>query len=122
MMLLDSNIIIYAAEPGYDALRNLIVKRESVISVRSKVEVLGYHKLSLENRKKLQTVFRMLPVLPLSDEIIDRAISLRQKKKMSLGDALIAATALTHHITIATANVKDYAWINDLEVFNPVSC
>jgi len=33
----------------------------------------------------------VLPILPLSDEIIDRAVSLRQKKKMSLGDALIAS-------------------------------
>jgi len=76
----------------------------------------------LENRKKLETVFQSLPILLLSDEIIDRAILLRQKKKMSLGDALIAATALTHHVTIATANIKDYAWIDDLEVVNPVSC
>jgi len=121
-MLLDSSIIVYAAEPGYDALKKFIAEHEPVVSVISKVEVLGYHKLSLENRKKLETMFQSLPILPLSDEIIDRAISLRQKKKMSLGDALIAATALTYQLAITTANVKDYAWIDDLEIVNAVSC
>jgi len=60
MMLLDSNIIVYAAEPGYDALKKIIAEHEPVVSVISKVEVLGYHKLSLENRKKLEKedVFR----------------------------------------------------------------
>lgn len=118
-MLLDSNLIIYAAEPGYDALRKFIAEHKPATSVISKVEVLGYHKLGLENRKKLEKVFQLLSILPLSDEIIERAISLRRKKKMSLGDALIAATALVHHLDIATANVKDYAWIDDLEIINP---
>ena len=49
-MLLDSNIIIYAAEPGYDALRKFIAEHNPVVSIISKVEVLGYHKLSLENQ------------------------------------------------------------------------
>ena len=120
-MLLDSNIIIYAAEPGYDAVRKFIAEHDPVASIISKVEVLGYHKLSSENRKKLETMFQLLRILPLSDEVINRAISLRQKRKMSLGDALIAATALTHNLDVATANVKDYTWIDDLEVVNPLS-
>ena len=121
-MLLDSNIIIYAAEPGYDALRKFIAEHNPVVSIISKVEVLGYHKLSLENLRKLETVFQTLSILPLSDEIIDVAISLRQKQKMSLGDSLIAATALSQNIKIATANIKDYSWIDGLELINPVSC
>ena len=91
-----------------------------MVSVISKVEVLGYHKFSPENRNKLETIFRSLPILPLSDEIIDKAILLRQRRKMSLGDALIAATALIHNIKVVTANVKDFIWINDLDVFNPL--
>jgi len=42
MMLLDSNIIVYAAEPGYDALQKFIAEHEPVVSVISKIEVLGY--------------------------------------------------------------------------------
>jgi toxin FitB len=119
-MLLDSNIIIYAAEPGYDLLRSFIEKNNVFVSLISKVEVLGYHKFSLENRNKLETIFQSLPILPLSDEIVDKAIFLRQKRKMSLGDALIAATALIYNMKVVTANVKDFAWIENIEVFNPL--
>jgi len=37
---------------------------------------------------------------------------------MSSGDALIAGTALVHDLPIVTANVKDYNWIDELEVIN----
>jgi len=81
---------------------------------------LGYHKLSHENQQKLERLFKLLPILVLSDEVIDKAISLRQKRKMSLGDALIGATALVHNMAVVTANVDDYTWIDDLEVINPL--
>ncbi len=53
-MLLDSNILIYAADPGYDHLRQFIAKIEPVASVISKVEVLGYQKLSLRSELNLR--------------------------------------------------------------------
>jgi predicted nucleic acid-binding protein len=120
MMLLDSNIVIYAAEPNYAAAREFIAKHNPSVSVISKVEVLGYHQLSDQNRRKLESIFQFLPILPLSDHIIERAISLRQTKKMSLGDALIAGTAIVHEMDIVTANVKDFKWIDDLEIINPL--
>nr|VFK53924.1 MAG: PIN domain-containing protein [Candidatus Kentron sp. TUN]VFK55822.1 MAG: PIN domain-containing protein [Candidatus Kentron sp. TUN] len=59
-------------------------------------------------------------MLPVSYPIIEQAISLRQQRKMSLGDALIAATALAHDLELATANTNDFDWIEDLDVINPV--
>ena len=38
---------------------------------------------------------------------------------MTLGDALVAATALTHQETLITRNVKDFDWIDNLKVVNP---
>ncbi|MDY6991160.1 MAG: type II toxin-antitoxin system VapC family toxin [Pseudomonadota bacterium] len=121
-MLLDSNIIIYAAEPGYDGVRDFIAQQEPKISVISKVEVLGYHKLMPETQQVLERLFQVLPMLPVSNAIIEQAICLRQQhhKNMSLGDSLIAATALTHHLKLVTNNVKDFAWIEQLEIINPI--
>ena len=45
---------------------------------------------------------------------------LRQLRKMTLGDALIAATALVHQLTIVTHNQKDFVWIPNLSVIDPV--
>ncbi len=120
MMLLDSNIIIYAAEPPYDSLRSFIARQKPEASIISKVEVLGYHLLTVENKTMLEKLFQVLPILPLSNKIIDIAVSLRQQRKMSLGDALIAATALAHGLTLATANSKDFIRIENLNITNPL--
>lgn len=44
-MLLDSNIIIYAAKPEHGELRRFIAENEPSVSVVSFVEVVGYHRL-----------------------------------------------------------------------------
>ncbi|AGX86207.1 type II toxin-antitoxin system VapC family toxin [Candidatus Symbiobacter mobilis] len=119
-MLLDSNIIIYAAEPGYERLLRYIDERQSVVSIISKIEVIGYHKLSVENSRRLVELFAVMSILPLSDAIASRAISLRQLRKMSLGDSLIAATALEHELPLVTANAKDFSWVENIIVINPL--
>ena len=39
---------------------------------------------------------------------------------MALGDAIIAATALEHKLLLVTANEKDFNWISDIQVYNPI--
>ena len=43
LMLLDSDILIYAAKPRYAALRQVIAEQAPVVSVISYIEILGYH-------------------------------------------------------------------------------
>ncbi|MFT4925535.1 MAG: putative nucleic acid-binding protein [Phenylobacterium sp.] len=120
-MLLDSNIVIYAAELNYDSVRRFIRQQQSpFVSVISKVEVLGYYDFTPEKKIKLERLFDTFSVISISDDIVAQAIELRQQQKMSLGDALIAATALVHNLKLATANVKDFRWIEPLEIINPV--
>ena len=49
-MLIDSNIIIYAAKPEHDALRRFIAEHTPAVSAVSYVEVLGYHRLTEQER------------------------------------------------------------------------
>ena len=61
------------------------------------------------------------PILEkLSLPIVEQAIQLRQMRKMSPGDALIAATALYFSVDIYTRNVTDFNWITGLTVVNPI--
>nr|VFK41405.1 MAG: hypothetical protein BECKTC1821D_GA0114238_101013 [Candidatus Kentron sp. TC]VFK62424.1 MAG: hypothetical protein BECKTC1821F_GA0114240_10745 [Candidatus Kentron sp. TC] len=119
-MLTGNNIVIYTLEPGYDSVRRFIDGQEAMVSAASRVEVLGYHKLTAQDHRKLEALFRSLLVLPVSEPIIERAIALRQQRRMSLGDALIAATALAHDPELVTANTGDFDWIAGLEIVNPV--
>jgi predicted nucleic acid-binding protein len=39
---------------------------------------------------------------------------------MSLGDAIVAGTALTHKLELVTRNVRDFSWIQGLMITNPL--
>ncbi|MBN1935316.1 MAG: type II toxin-antitoxin system VapC family toxin [Anaerolineae bacterium] len=118
-MLIDSNIIIYAARPEHADLRAWIAERVPAVSAISYVEVLGYHRLTGQARQHLEAFFAAAPVLPLSEEVLEQAVRLRQLKKMALGDALVAATALVHGLTLVTRNTRDFDWVSNLSLLDP---
>jgi toxin FitB len=120
-MLLDSNLIIYASKPGYDALLDWMSQQPIVVSAISQLEVQGYHRLTPTERQFFVNFFASLPILAITPEIINQAIALRQQRKMSLGDAMIAATAIVHQLPIATHNVTDFQWVPNLIVIDPLT-
>jgi predicted nucleic acid-binding protein len=120
-MLADSNLLIYAAKPEYAGLEAWMAGHVKAVSAVSLVEVLGYHLITPENLKLLTAVFVPLRVIYPSPTIFEVAVNLRQQRKMSLGDALIAATCLEHQEALATANVDDFKWIPGLTVVNPLA-
>jgi predicted nucleic acid-binding protein len=119
MMILDSNIIIYSAKPENSFLRQFIAENEPSVSAISYVEVLGHHKLSANEKANLEGFFASAPMIPISQAILDHAVKLRQSRKMSLGDSLVAGTALTYDLTLVTRNTEDFKWIPDLKLLNP---
>ena len=119
MMLIDSNIIIYASQSEHGELRKFIVDHTPVISAISYVEVLGFHRLTAEDKIHFEEFFVASTILPLSETILNQAIQLRQIQKMSLGDSLIAGTCLVHQLTLVTRNTDDFSWIPNLSLLNP---
>lgn len=119
-MILDSNLIIYGARPEFHGLRRLIAARSPAVSAVSLVEVLGYHKLSSAERAYIERFFTATEVLPLSSEVVARAVLVRQARKMSLGDALVAATALVFGRELLTHNIRDFAGVPGLSVSDPL--
>lgn len=120
-MLLDSNIIIYAAKPEYSSLRALISQHSPCLSAVSYVEVLGYHRLTAVEKHYFEAFFQAATILPITSAVLNQAVALRQQQKLTLGDSLIAATALTHHLTLVTRNTKDFDWIPSLKTLNPIN-
>lgn len=120
MLILDSNILIYALLPEQQKLRDFLRQKESACSIVSKIEVLGYNKLTNDEIEAFRSLFDNINILPLTSEIADTAIKLRQIKKMSLGDSIIAATSLAYHAELITVNTKDFDWIDNLNITNPI--
>jgi predicted nucleic acid-binding protein len=118
-MLLDSNIIIYASQSENTQIRQFIGEHDIVVSAVSYVEVLGYHLLTEEYRLYFEEFFGVVEVLPISNAVLARAVLLRQMRRMTLGDAIIAATALVYGRTLVTRNIEDFRWIAELTLINP---
>lgn len=121
MMLIDSNLIIYALQPGYAKLRGWIIDNEPSYSIISRVEVLGYTKLQPVAKHALSEFLNCLNLIYLNPASYEIAIELKQQRKMSLGDALIAATCIDHNKILATHNTDDFKWIENFRVIDPLA-
>jgi len=117
--LLDSNLLIYSANPDSSFLRPLVLNPTNFVSAISQVETLGFYKLTTDDAAYFNSAFTLLGILPVSQSIIMRAIVLRQQRRMSLGDTLIAATALEYNLEVATRNMADFSPVSGLAVYNP---
>lgn len=121
MKLIDTNILIYSGESRYaSVLIPFVTDFENCISVVSYVETLGFHRITAAQIAYFESVFRILQRLPINDLVIEQAVKIRQMKKMSLGDALIAATALVQGVDIVSRNSADFSGIPGLTVINPI--
>jgi len=121
--LLDTNVVIdYTANQFPDNGRqkiNGIIDDEFNISVVIKIEVLGYNDLP-SKMEQMEAFLNLAVVFPLDDDVTAKTIHLRRSyKKLKLGDAIIAATALVYNLTLVTRNIKDFKNIEGLEVLNP---
>jgi hypothetical protein len=119
-MLIDSNLIIYATLSPYTQLRDWLVNYATHYSAISRLETLGYHQLSDVEKQAIMAVLDNLDILMIGTATIELAVELRQQRKISLGDALIAATCLEYKLPLATANQKDFDWIYGLSIHNPM--
>ena len=121
MPLLDSNILIYSGEPQYAPhLISYITNPANLVSAISIVETLGYQRITPAQTLYFESLFKILQVVPVEESVIQRAVQIRQTKKLSLGDALIAATALVYDEELVTRNTTDFFEIAGLRVVNPI--
>lgn len=118
-ILLDSNIAIYSVKPSYDNVRQALANYEFSVSAISEVEVLGYHSFDPIDKRNLELMFASMTIFDVDRMVIKQAIALKQQKKMSLGDSIIASTALLQGLPLMTRNISDFAWINGLQLINP---
>ncbi len=121
-MLLDSNIIIYASSASHELVRNFVLSLDIPhVSAVSQIETLGFHKITPPDRAWLERFFADVEVHPIDAAVVALAVLLRQQRKMSLGDSIVAATALVHKLPLATRNVDDFDWIDSLKIVNPLA-
>ncbi len=121
--LLDSNTVIdYIGRQHPDKSRlwlNQVIDEEINVSIITKIEVLSYNPEEDDNYQVLVDFFDVAHIFDLTDNIVYKTIQIRQKQRIKLPDAIIAATALVHDLIVVTRNTKDFINIEGLEVINP---
>ncbi|EKR65044.1 toxin-antitoxin system, toxin component, PIN domain protein, partial [Leptospira weilii str. 2006001853] len=80
---------------------------------------LGWFQGPKEQIESLQNFVSLSHVFPLEETVVQETILLRQSLKIKTPDAIIAATALVHGLTLVSRNIQDFASIPKLNVIDP---
>ncbi len=120
MKLVDSNILIYAAQPEHLILKALLQGNDVAVSNISRLEVLGYHRITEDQKKFFNAIFALVQIIEVDKTVIDKAIEIRQGKNVKVGDAIIAATALLNSAELITRNVDDFKHLPSINITNPL--
>lgn len=117
--LLDSNILIDFLNGRKETYSWIVEQRKlgTTMSVAfiSKVEVLSMAELKDSQIKQIEDfldTFRM--DLFTSNPVLNTAAALRRKKLLTLGDAMVAATAIVGRMTLVTNDKKLAKGVKDL--------
>jgi hypothetical protein len=120
--LLDSNPIIYYLNqelpPEGKAFVDRLLLDGVACSVITRLEVLGTRMLP-DQRARAESLLSLFREVPIDDSTIQQAIALRSVTRIKSIDALIAATALLHDLTLITRNSKDFVAIAGLSLIDP---
>jgi len=121
MVLLDTNILIEVYRGNFEIINTVIKigQQNIAISDVTKSELF----FGARNKDELRIIKKDLTKLigiSITEDISNLAVQLVEKyclsHKLSLPDALIAATALQNNIELYTLNVKDFKFIKGLKL------
>jgi predicted nucleic acid-binding protein len=108
--LLDTNVVIGLLKQ-HSAAVSLIETHQFdlsqvAISQITRMELLGYPDLPKEEEQQIQSFLQSCRVLIIDETVEQRAIQLRRSRNCKLPDAIIAATALVHQLTLLTLDER----------------
>lgn len=122
MIICDKDIFIEALKSNsraIDLLRNVGFENIAISAVT--VMELYFGALNKRELIKIKSRLQQLTILQIDQDICEKAIALVEKYAKSHGlhipDALIAATAICHRMEFLTYNVKDFKFIEFLQLF-----
>ncbi|MFW6245909.1 MAG: type II toxin-antitoxin system VapC family toxin [Tangfeifania sp.] len=118
--LVDTNILISLAKNEIELADIATDETRLYISVITYMETMSYPFQNSIEKETVSKLCEKLPVIQLSRKIVEKVISLKQNPEINLGDAVIAATAITNRLDLVTANISDYQNLDSkLKLLNP---
>ena len=119
--LIDTNAICdyYTATLPDKAWARLAVILEAgpLVSVITEIEVLSWKTPKPDIERKARQLVAKSEVIDLTPDIVDKTIELRRAKRLKTPDAIIAATAVVHGLTLVTSDA-DFRGISGLKTID----
>jgi predicted nucleic acid-binding protein len=112
-LLLDSDVLVdhlrghRRVVAGTDELHVSAISRAELFAGRGTEE------------RRIRRLLEPMMELPVDAAVAERGGRLRRANFLRLPDALIAATALEHRLTLVTRNVRDFEAIRGLKLRRP---
>jgi predicted nucleic acid-binding protein len=104
--LLDTNVIIGLLKNTPAALElvqeNGLRPRFAAISQITKIELLGFHRITTDEEHEVLMFLKRVKVLPIDTSVEEQAIALRKLRKIKLPDAIVLATAISKNLQLIT--------------------
>lgn len=122
--LWDSNTAIYFLQKQFPPetekfIEDLLAESLPAISAITEIELLCWKTTSDADLQLLTDFIDDVTIIELENPIKLKTAEIRKISRIKLPDAIIAATALIHSLTLITRNVKDFENIRGLKVINP---
>jgi predicted nucleic acid-binding protein len=122
--LLDTNIVIYHLSGMLDERTAGVFERffedeVPAVSAVTEIELFGWHNASDDDILKISTFLELCDKLEIGRPVIDLASLIRRKYRLKLGDAVIAASAITHSLILVSRNEGDFKRVEERRLLNP---
>lgn len=122
--LIDNNVIsTYFSGLFNEKSSNFIadiIDQTPNISVITEIEALSWVNSDKQKEQVVKEFIQDANVLPLIPDIVKQCVIIRRSKKIKTPDAIIAATAIVHNLTLITSDA-DFSNIANLKVIDPHS-
>jgi tRNA(fMet)-specific endonuclease VapC len=123
MILCDTNILIEFYKNNIAIIQELhqIGSQNLAISVITRAE-LYYGAINKNELNRIQKHLDLLQNIhidpPISEQFIQLMANYSLSHKLTIPDALIAATALANDLELYTLNIKDFRFIENLKLYH----
>ncbi|MCX6197858.1 MAG: type II toxin-antitoxin system VapC family toxin [Bacteroidetes bacterium] len=114
-IIADTNVVVYLLS-GSARIAELLDGKEVYLSFITELELFGKRNLTAPEKRKIQSFLDQCIIIDINASLKSTVIELREKYKLKLPDAIVAATAIEYNLPLFTAD-KQFANVQELKSF-----
>ena len=97
-----------------------VLDQTPTISVITEIEALSWINPDKSKEQIVKTFVQDANILALTPEVVAQTIRIRRSRKIKTPDAIMAASAIVHNLTLITSD-SDFINIENLNIIDPNS-